>query len=774
MTSTQEKPNPKLLDRYNNAKQIIKGLFSNTPAINTIVRPTWIDNTDCFWYKRESKSSSNKIKTEFRLVDAQTATNTSAFDHLLLAIALSDVTGEHVDAEALPLSNIELNPAEKSVLFTAFCKRWKFCTQNHCCTEMSALPTENEVISPDGKYLVFGRDNNLWLKNLDNAKEHALTSDGEEDFTYGGTTMAWGEMHLPGLQVCWSPDSQRIFTLQKDTRHINPLPVVHHVPTDGSIRPQLHHHKIAFADDPHIETLRLLVIDIKTGKQQQADYSQIPTTRNGYGFFTANLGWWNKDSRLAYFVDVDRYYKYVRLIEFDTFTGKTRLLFEEVSDTQINLMNNGDMWPSFVPMPETNELLWYSERTGWAHLYLYDLQSGALKHAVTQGDWLVRDVITVNPERREVYLQTGCRSPDKNPYYRDVARVDIDTGALFTLASSHHDYFASAFTDICADLQRAREQAGTSLTGNYTVVTRSRVDTFPESVLIDRDGNTVLCLETAELCDMPAQWQWPEPVKMQANDGKTDIYGVVYRPSDFSADNTYPVILDVFNTPDFPCAPPGSFDTSIFGGMYFLNGSALAELGFVVVQIDGRGGSYRSKPFQSSGYGNLQLPDMLADQIAGLQQLAERYSFMDLSRLGIHELAGGPAVVRGLLDHAKLFKVGVSFIPHDARLMPEAMWSNMYEGQQKDPHTYPENSAENLTGKLLLMNGMLDLTCPPAGFFRIVEALQKANKDFDMLLLPNVGHQPSSYLMRRGWDYLVTHLRSEVPPENFDLALYDD
>ena len=757
--------------RYENAQKVLQGFISKKAAINTNVYPTWIGETDCFWYVRDLKGGK-----QFRLVNAKAASNEPAFDHQQLAAVLADAVQQEIDANDLPFSDIDLNLDARTIRFSAFDKHWEFKASEGLCEEVVPVSsTVEEVVSPDGKFLIFGKEHNLWLRNLENGEERALTEDGEEHYSYGSPSTAWGFSSSNDLQVLWSPDSRHIFTTQRDTREVEALPVVHHVPTDESIRPQVTSHRFAYPGDEHIETLCLLAINIKTSDHQSADYPQIPVTRNNWSFFIANLGWWNKDSRLAYFVDVDRYYKYARLIEFDTATGKTKILFEEKSDTQINLMSNGDMWPSFVPLPETNELLWYSERSGWAHLYLYDLATGRLKNTVTQGNWLVRDVVSVDSERREAFIQTACRTPGRNPYYRALVRVALDAGEMVTLVSSDHDYFAGAFTDMqrlsfSGKDRRSVAARGTSPTGNYSVITQLRVDTLPESLILDRDGKQVLTLETAEIVGMPENWQWPEPVMTTASDGKTELYGVIYKPSSFTPDQSYPVINDLFSTPDFPWASIGPFDNSLFEGQSFFTAAALAELGFIVVQIEGRGASYRDKAFKDAGYGNLQAPIMVADQIAGIKQLVERHPYMDLTRVAAHESQGGPAVMHGMLDYPGFYQVSVTNWPHDARLMSASMWGHMYEGNTAHKNLYPEEKVNNLQGKLLLLNGMLDICTPPASVFRIAEALQKANKDFDMVLLPNLGHGFSSYIVRRTWDYFVQHLLDEEPPKEFQLS----
>jgi dipeptidyl aminopeptidase/acylaminoacyl peptidase len=543
--------------------------------------------------------------------------------------------------------------------------------------------------------------------------------------------------------------------------------------------------KVALQGDEHIPEYRLVAIDIDSGRLQAAHYPKVPIVRNSGGFFHSRLGWWSTDNRHAYFVDMARGYQTVRVVEFDTFTGNTRVLFEETSETHLNLMVNEDELPTIMPLPETKELIWFSERSGWAHLYLYDLTTGELKNAITSGEWCVRNILSVNPQRREVFLHTMGRTPNRDPYYRDIVRVNLDTGALTEIAASDDDYFAAS--DHCFDMETngfamTRDIAmarSVSHSGKYVVATRSRVDTVPVTVLLDRDGKALLELEQGDMTTLYArvsrQWQWPEPVQLMAADNTSPIYGVVWRPSDFSPDQSYPVISSGFNTPELPRVPKGSFTNSSSGGAYYCSGAALAELGFIVVQIDARGTPFRGKAFQDTSYGWAESAGCIDDHVAGIKQLAERYPYMDLDRVGISSLGGGTGAVQGLLQHPKFFKVGVHGSLHDSRLMATPLWSDKYEGLvgSDSKEQYPEAYAENLQGKLLLMCGMLDFCTLPANTFRVVEALQKANKDFDLIMLPSLGHGMSQYLVRRAWDYLVRHLLNEEPPAGFDLEVDD-
>ena len=761
--------------RYERAQSLIQGIWSKKLVLNAIIFPTWIDESECFWYERETKDGK-----EYRLVNAEAATNKVAFDHHTLAEVLAETVQQKVNPDNLPIKKVSISLdlstlSTNKIYFNAFGKSWRFETVSRICTEVEA-PPENEVISPDGRYSAFARDYNLWIRDKKNGTERALTRDGEEFFVYAITGEGWGRPVESGLQVKWSPDSTRIFTVQRDARQVKTLPIVHHVPRDGSLRPTVEYLKIAYPGDDHTPEYRLLSIHIETGTIQDAHYPRVPVYRNGWGFFgKASLGWWALDSRRAYFIDQERGDKTIRVIEFDTHSGATRILFEETSDTQINISINSEDYPPFFPILETNELVWWSERSGWGHLYLYDLNTGELKNTITKGNWQIRDVAHFESKRREVFVQTAGRMADRDPYYRDLVRVNIDTGELSTLVSSDHEIVTitqkgqALMMAYHLDVEAAN---GVSHSGNFAIITRSRADTSPVSVLVNRDGQEIIELETADISALPNNWQWPEPVKLLAADGKTDIYGLVFRPSHFSPEHSYPVVSHVFNTVDIPWVSKGSFSHAQMSGWPYLDAAALSELGFIVIQIDGRGTAYRGKAFHNESYGWLESASNLQDHVAGIHQLAERYPYMDLNRVGITaHTTGGPGGVQGLLQHPDFYKVGVQYMFHDSRLMSAPMWGNKYEGISGPPanQKYPEELVENLTGKLLLLHGMLDRTTPPATVFRLVEALQKAYKDFDMVMLPNVGHDLSGYVTRRAWDYLVKNLLETDPPKDFKL-----
>lgn len=762
------------LARYQRAQHLNQGMYGPQVARNTTLFPVWIDGSNCFWYQRELEGGS-----EFRLVDAERQTNVSAFDHQALATALADATGETVDPYHLPINtpdfqathilDLRLDPLR--LKFQAFDRDWEFDVDT--AQLKAAEPVENAwVISPDGSQAAFRREHDIWLRDLASGQERALTQDGEPFFRYGIPGSVWGNdglLSVLPLQARWSPDGRLLFTVQLDQRQVKTLGEIQHVPLDGTLRPVTRQRKLAFAGDEHIEEYRLVIIEVSSGRSIDVNYGRVPITLGAMGgFFDNALAWWAADSTRAYFVDLDRYQKCARVLEVDSRSGAVRLLFEEHSNTHIDLLDNPLGSARLMPLPESRELLWVSERSGWAHVYLYDLDSGELKNAVTSGEWLVRDeLIHFDAERRTLFLSTAGREPGRNPYYCDLVRVNVDSGELTVLASSDHDIVTQSVAG-WAQLFKgyAGRSSGVAPTGDYALVTRSRVDAVSESILVDRNGQPCLAIEKADY-SLPQGWQWPQAVRMKAADGSTDLYGVVYRPSNFNPQQRYPVIDLSYIGHILSGVARSSFRTGAESS--YASAASLAELGFIVVQLDGRGSGGRNKAFKDHCYGWKDSGCDIDDHVAGIKQLAEQIPAMDLDRVGIAGFVGGNGALLGLLKHPDFYKVGVACELFDFRVM-RANAGDVQQGPHaEDDQQNLEDQVEHLQGKLLLTIGLLDYV-PPAVSFRVVEALQRANKDFDLIVEPCSGYGFTPYQLRRAWDFLVRHLQGAEPPKAFSLA----
>lgn len=740
--------------RYRCAKDLAQ---QKNLALNVAVYPHWLKEGQCFWYVKETYQGK-----QYCLVDAKAASSGLAFNHRVLASTLSQESGEEVVDDNLPINQVEIILSPRQVVFTAFNRRWSYTEPPHqrtgYCQEISYHCPEWKL-SPDGSRAAFVRDYNVWIKDLLSGEEFQLTTDGQRHYAYAGMPTVYGQSSKSSVEVLWSPNSRQLFTLVTDIRNVKAgSPLVKFVPQDGGLKPIIIEpdRRIGFLDDEYGEVNRFLAIDVDSGQAQWAHYHDCPVFYPPYlGYFSSHRAWWSNDSRYAYFIELSCAGKRARLVEFNTGNGETRVVIEETSLTRFVFIPESHLSTFLWPLLDSEELIWYSERTGWAHLYLYDLKTGNLKNVITEGDYLVRNILHYNAEKRELLIQTAGRLPGRNPYYSDICRVHIDSGELTPLWSTDDETF------VCDQRSRAsvfaRPAHGVSPCGDFIVMTQSRVDQLPISWLLDRDGRRILELERAELSCAPDQWQWPEPLVLKADDGITDIYGVVFRPSDFDSSQRYPVIDSSFG--DF--TPIRAFD-----GLFYQSTAALANLGFIIVMINTRGTAMRSKAFADDKDSSLTLCYHQSDCVAWIRQLGERYSYIDLDRVGVGGRGDTAAAVSGLLRYPNFYKVGVShnaFI--DLRLMGKFLGEYTSAGleAQHDDKTLLYKLADNLQGKLLLIHGLLDPASPVTSTLRLVEALQAVNKDFEMLLLPNQGHGYCDYSLRRTWDFFIQHLQRLEP-----------
>lgn len=783
-----------IMGRYKRAGRYEREGWSANMVVNASVWPKWIADTDEFVYERQvrveseslsddSGNSSSEIATEYRLVNCIKKTNSPAFNHEALAQVLSLQVEQSIDPRNLPINELTTDGFPVSLAFTAFDRRWKYRVRENSLEELPIYPS-HWLLSPDGKKAAYLLDHNLWLKDLVTELEYALTVDGERYNAYGvfperaDIVRNSGSAGYPQIpQAVWSPDSKYLLTQQTDERHVLSLPVITYVPQDGSIRPKLLETRYPFPGEQDVARFRLLVLQADGRKPVDVPYPSLLDVGVAPGLFSRGRAWWAKDCRTAYFVDVSRGEKQVTVVAFDVKSGRVKIIFEEKSETYIDLAFLNEDICSFIPLPDTNELIWWSERTGWAHLYLYDINRGVLKAALTKGEWLVREIIGVDLGRREVYFQAAGRVNGRDPYYCEIVRVHLDTKQLTVLASSDHNYLmhkpGTMFVEAMAMFGRdVIGCAGLAPSGNYFLTTRSRVNEISVTELRDRKGKLIMQVESADTGGLPNDWRWPEPVRLLAADGKTDIYGVVFFPTDFDKYKHYPIIDYVQVNTAASNVPKSAFCSDISSATAYFASAAWAELGFIVVIIDGRGSAQRDKIFHDESYGHTQMASNLEDHVAGIKQLANRYPSMDLERVGIVGPGGCNGPVYGLLAYPDFYKVGVANSIYDPRLTHGV---DIYQGDPRE-NDYDQvvlgTYAANLKGKLLLVHGMLDNYYHSAGMLQLIDALAKANKNFDMLMLPNGGHMwRQGYPLRRAWDYMVQHLQEREPPLNYELKI---
>ena len=725
--------------------------YNATPLVSgSGVRPTWLPDGR-FWYRNTLPQG-----TELLIVDPVRRTRTRAFDQARLAAALSAAAGTTYDSLRLPITQFDFSADKQSITFEAGGRRWTCGVQADRCSGVPAprLGTgRNAVLSPDGTRAAFIRDFNLWLREIATGKETQLTTDGVKDFGYATDNAGWVRSDRP--VVLWSPDSRKIATFQQDERAVGEMYVVE---TKVS-HPVLQAWKYPLPGDSVIQMIHRVVIDL-SGPAPQVIRLQLPpdphrsTTCDHIlcdGTF-ADVEWSPDASRLV-FVSTARDHKREDVRLADAATGSVRDLFTETVPTFFESGFNSRNWRVLW---DAKELLWYSQRDDWGHLYRYDLESGKLKSQLTSGSWNVLEVLRVDAKSRTLFFTGVGREPGRDPYFRQLYRIGLDGRDLKLLTPEDADHDVTL-----------------SLNGAFFTDSYSRPEVPPTALLRDANGKLVLALQQADISRLVATgWTPPIPFTVKARDGKTELYGLMYRPGNFDSTRKYPIVDYIYPGPQTGSVGSRSFSAARS------DHRALAELGFIVVQIDGMGTPLRSKSFHAAYYGDMG-DNTLPDQVAGIKELGARYPWIDLDRVGIWGHSGGGFASTGaILRYPDFFKVAVSEAGNHDQRQYEDDWGEKWQGLlERGPgggDNYDsqanQNLAKNLKGKLLIAHGTLDTNVPPYNTLLVVNELIKANKDFDLLLLPNRGHGFANepYMIRRRWDYFVKHLLGAEPPEAYE------
>ncbi len=614
----------------------------------------------------------------------------------------------------------------------------------------------NAVVSPDGKWAAFLQDHDLWLRDLATQRDYPLTTNGEDGYGYATNNAGWVRSDRPVLR--WSPDSRRIATFRHDARGVGRMVVAH----TRAGHPVVDSWRYPLPEDTVIFRIERLVVDVSNPASPSVVRFKMPPDPHRSsvcdhvycnGTF-ADLEW-TPDGRRVAFVSTSRDHKRATLRVADAVTGNVRTVLEETSPTFLE--TGYDRW-NWRLLPDSHEVIWYSRRDDWGKLYLYDLDSGDLKHAIGPGHYNVLDVLRVDPDTRTLwFVADGAR--DGNPYFTDFYRVSLDGGAptLLTAESANHEISLSP-------------------DGRWFVDSYSTPTEPPATVLRDtRDGRIVARLEKADVSRLlAAGWQPPMPFTVKARDGKTDLYGLLFRPTRFDPSKKYPVINYVYPGPQ-----SGSVSTWGWSAAR-RDHQSLAELGFVVVALNAMGGPMRTQSFQATYYGDMG-DNGLPDQIAGIEQLAERYPWMDLDRVGIWGHSGGGfASTNAILRYPDFYKVAVSEAGNHDNRVYEDDWGEKWQGLLRDlgdgTTTYDNQAnqrlAGNLKGKLLLAHGAVDDNVPYFNTLLVVQALIDANKDFDLIIFPDQRHgfAMTPYMIRRRWDYFVRNLLGAEPPAGYEIG----
>jgi dipeptidyl aminopeptidase/acylaminoacyl peptidase len=745
---------------------------------NGAVYPRWIADSTLFWYERHTPEG-----LEYRIVDAQDGSNRLGFTLEAIANSLEARFDTSIDRDLLMLKGLQLLVEPDRARFEAYGSCFEFSEGR--LADAPKTQDKSWSISPDGRWGAFTRDDNLWLRESATGAERALTADGTENYAYGARPAAarplraiLGSMPAEGL---WSPDSRYFLTLQTDDRHVPDLVVTNFVP-DSGLRPQITANRTSLPADPKVTEFRVIALDIASGRQIEARYPRLSAVRMNDTPFSAGLAWWSKDSATAYFVDIERGEKQAHLVAFDSATGTTRIVFSERSATYLELGVNVYGPALVIPLPETDELIWYSERSGRGHLYLYDLRSGEMKHAITSGDWQVREILQVDAGRREILLRAGGIAPAEDPYLTKPCLAGIDSGSLTVLSSApgEHIVWRADETAVAALAMTGADPrliSGSAPDGNFFVETIGGTDRLPETVLRARDGRQISVVERAEMRGLPRNWQWPKAMQLTAADGETPVYGLLFKPADYDPAKSYPLIDLVYGGPQLSFVPKIAFGDGPSTAI-FLEAAAYAALGAFVLVLDGRGTAGRERKFREASHGAIHTASNLEDHIAAIRQLGARYPAFDIERVGITGFSGGGYMAAlAALRFGDFFKVAVAASGNYDQALFWHSWGERYHGPFEPAHYAAQAArsyATGLQGKLLLIHGLMDSGCHPAALFQLVQALIEHNKDFDLVVLPKARHELTGYGMRRKLDYFTTHLLGGTPPQDMQIALPSD
>ena len=750
------------------------------------VTANWLAS-DQFWYRTPDG--------QFLIVDPAKKTRLPAFDHAKVALALSTVVNRKFDGQHLPFTRIAFTKDNKSIMVADSGKEWSCDVKGAKCTALAAgsIPqpaaaadggrggrggasgtgntsSDNKPLnmSPDASRGIFIRDGNLWVREMAGGREAQLTTDAQQDFGYATNNAGWtGGAPWPGGNSAvglWSPDSRKFATQQQDERGVGMMYLVS-TPTGGAFSTREGGHPLLKAwpyplpGDSIITTIQRVIVDVVARKIVRL---QMPTDQHR-GSVTDNLNMadlkWRPDGSELVFLSSSRDHKKATLRSANATTGSVREVFSETAPTQFESAPSGG--PLWRVLWSSNEVLWYSERDNWGHFYLYDLATGQPKNKVTPGDGVTTGVSRINDTTRMMWFTAVGREPGQNPYYAHYYRVKLDGAGMTSLTPDDGTHMPPQM----------------SPSGKYLVDTWSKTDMPFASAL--RDATTGALVMPLEKGADPAAlkqagWNPIITIKMKGRDGVTDIYGVMYKPADFDPNKKYPIVNQIYPGPQ--SGSNGAWGFGASGG----EASGLANLGFVVVKINGMGTPDRDKKFHDAYYGRMG-DNTLPDQVSGMKELAQKNSWIDIDKAGIWGHSGGGFAAAGaMFRYPDFFKVGISESGNHDNREYEDDWGERYQGLETrktdgtDSYTAEANQtfAKNLKGHLLLAHGTLDNNVPPYNTLLVADALIKANKDFDLLLFPNSGHgyNAGQYMQRRRWDYFVRYLMGAEPPKEYEMG----
>jgi dipeptidyl aminopeptidase/acylaminoacyl peptidase len=727
---------------------------------HTVKEPAWLSDGR-FWYRDLGPDG-----ITYMLVDPAKRTKGPAFDQGKLATALNaaarsgrlaGLAGGAMDARHLPIDDFRLENGDGVVLL-AIGERMVRCDlrgPGDCKGVGEGLPDTYDG-SPDGKKAAFVRENNLWVRDVRSGQETQLTKDGEPDYGYATDNAGW--IHSDKPILVWSPDSKKIATFQQDQRGVGRMTLV----STGVGHPEVESWPYPLAGDEKVTTIERVIVDVEKHKvvrlkmppdEHRGTLCDDLSCAGGHGWDDVQ---WSEDGAHLAFVSTSRDHKQEWLRVADAANGDVR---EVMNEKVATFFESGyDKSVNWRYLSGSNEVLWYSDRDNWGQLYLYDAATGVVKNEVTHGDGDVTEVVRVDEKARVIYFLAVGKEAGRDPYFAALYRVNFDGTGQKLLTPEDATHAVTVSPD-----------------GRRFVDVASKPTTPQTTVVRDADGNEVMEVTRQDIAKLRATgWKPLTPITVKARDGTTDLYGFLFRPTNFDPARRYPLVDRVYPGPQ-----AGSCGSRDFSAAH-VDMQSLAELGFVVVCLDGMGTPERSKSFHDALYGDMA-DNTIPDQVAGIKQLAAKYPWIDAERVGIYGHSGGGAATAAAMFHfPDFFKVGVSESGNHDNRVYEDDWAEKWLGLlKKNPDgttNYDsqanENSAKNLKGRLLLIHGTMDDNVPPNNTLLVVDALIKANKDFDLIMIPNAHHgyaEAAPYAMRRRWDYFVRYLAEGVPPAEYEM-----
>lgn len=694
------------------------------------VVPHWVDQTSAFWYVRQTEKGKEYVK-----VDAASKKRTVLFDQQKMAAALTEKAGREINAYNLPLQNCRLNISLDTLRFQLDGKFWAYSIKNNRLLDEGAIPSRGKerhwmevddekegspVTSPDGKWTAFIKNDNVYVREVATGKEKQLSQDGTLSNYYSS-------------YIQWSPDSKSVVSCRIRPVEKRYVYYVESSPADQA-QPKLHKQEYAKPGD-ELRFKVPCIFEVESGRRL------IPSTELFSHQYELSGPMWNADSKAITFEYNERGHKVYRVLEMSAVDGSVRTLIEEKEEKYVNYPR---IYRNYLS--DGKRIIWSSERDNYNHLYLYDRATGKPLNQITKGEWYVRGVQHVDEANEVIYFSANGMKKGEDPYLIHYYKINFDGSNLVELTPEegmHQCWYSSDY--------------------KYLVDVYSKVDQAPIAVLRDaKDGKIRMQLDKADISALLANgWKAPEVFSAKGRDGKTDMWGVIYRPSNFDPSKKYPVIEYIYSGPGDQYVPK-TFSS------YNWWMTSLAELGFIVVQVDGMTTSFRSKEFEEVCYKNLKDAG-LPDHIAWIKAAAQKYPYIDIDRVGIFGCsAGGQESTGAVLFHPEFYKAAYSACGcHDNR-MDKIWWNELWMGYPVDESYSACSNVDNahlLSRPLMLVVGELDDNVDPASTMQVANALIKANKDFELVVIPGAHHtMGEDFGEHKRYDFFVRHLMGVTPP----------